>query len=72
MGPSHWIEHLQLNIGNQPAGNVTFQPHGYCKAAAAFDTVLGNELKGKTISLIIQIKCNLHGIWQGYTNVEVA
>ena len=71
MGPTHWIEHLQLNVGNEPAGNVIFRSHGYVKAASKFDMVLGNDLKGKTISLIVQIKCNLHGIWQNYVNLEV-
>jgi superoxide reductase len=72
MGPTHWIENLQLNIGNEPAGNVIFRSHGYLKAAAKFNVFLGNELKGKTASLIVQIKCNLHGIWQNYTNIKVA
>ena len=71
MGPTHWIEHLQLNIGNEPAGNVIFRSHGYVKAASAFNVVLGNGLKGKTISLIVQIKCNLHGIWQNYADIKV-
>jgi superoxide reductase len=72
MGPTHWIEHLQLNIGNEPAGNVIFRSHGYVKAAARFNVLLGDELKGKTVSLIVQIKCNLHGIWQNYANIKVA
>jgi superoxide reductase len=71
MGPTHWIEHLQLNIGNEPAGNVIFRSHGYVKAASKFNVLLGNELKGKTVSLIVQIKCNQHGIWQSYVNVMV-
>jgi superoxide reductase len=71
MGPSHWIEHLQLNVGNEPAGEVIFRSHGYVKAVAKFNTVLGHELKGKTVSLIVQIKCNLHGIWQNHANVMV-
>ena len=71
MGPNHWIEHLQLSIGNEPAGDVFFRSHGYAKANATFDTVLGKNLEGKAVSLIVQIKCNLHGIWQSYVNVEV-
>jgi len=71
MGPTHWIEYLQLNIGNEPAANVIFRSHGYAKANAKFDAVVGNELKGKTVSLIVQIKCNLHGIWQNHVNVKV-
>jgi superoxide reductase len=71
MGPNHWIEHLQFNIGNEPAGNIIFRSHGYVQAAGKFDTVLSDELKGKTISLVVQIKCNLHGIWQNDVPVKV-
>ena len=71
MGPTHWIEHLQLNIGNEPAGNVIFRSQGYVKAAAKFNVLLGEEMKGKTVSLVVQIKCNLHGIWENYANVNV-
>jgi superoxide reductase len=70
MGPTHWILHLQLNMGNEPAGTVIFRSHGYVKAASKFNVVMDNALKGKTVSLIVQIKCNLHGIWQSYVNVE--
>lgn len=71
MGPTHWIEHLQFNIGNEPGANIIFRSHGYVKAEGKFNTVLGDQLKGKTVSLIVQIKCNLHGIWQNHANVEV-
>jgi superoxide reductase len=72
MGPAHWIEYLQLNIGNEPAGNVIFRSHGYVKAAARFNVLLGEDMKGKSISLVVQIKCNLHGIWENHANVKVA
>jgi superoxide reductase len=72
MGPSHWIEYLQFNIGNEPAGNVIFRSQGYVKAAARFYALLGEEMKGKTVSLVVQIKCNLHGVWENYANVNVA
>ena len=71
MGPAHWIEYLQLNIGNEPAGTVNFRSHGYLKPEAKFTVVLDDSLKGKTVSLVVQDKCNLHGIWENYTNVEV-
>lgn len=71
MGPAHWIEYLQLSIGNEPAGTVNFRSHGYLKPQAKFTVVLDDSLKGKTVSLVIQDKCNLHGIWENYTNVEV-
>lgn len=72
MGPKHWIENLQFNIGNEPAGSIFFQSHGYVQPAGKFNAVLGKELKGKTVSLIVQIKCNLHGIWENHVNVQVA
>jgi superoxide reductase len=71
MGPHHWIEYLQLSIGNEPAGTVNFRSHGYLKPEAKFTVVLDDSLKGKMVSLVIQDKCNLHGIWENYTNVEV-
>ena len=72
MGPSHWIEYLQLNVANEPAGTVTFRSNGFLKAKARFNVVLGDNLKGATLPLVVQLRCNLHGIWEGYINVEVA
>ena len=71
MGPTHWIEYLQLSIGNEPAGTVIFRSHGYLKPEARFSVVLDENLKGKKVSLVATLKCNLHGIWQHYVNVEV-
>jgi superoxide reductase len=71
MGPTHWIEHVHFSIGNEPAGTVIFRSHGYLKAQAKFAVVLDETLKGKTISLVATLQCNLHGIWQHYVNVEV-
>jgi superoxide reductase len=72
MGPKHWIEYVQLSIGNEPAGTLAFRSHGYLKPKTSFVVVLGNELKGKQVSLVATLKCNLHGLWQHYANVEVA
>ena len=71
MEPKHWIEYIQFSIGNEPAGTVYFRSHGYLKPTANFSVVLGEELKGKKISLVVLTKCNLHGLWQNYVNVEV-
>jgi superoxide reductase len=71
MGPTHWIEHVQINIGNEPTGTLVFRSHGYMKPEGRFNLVLENDLKGKTISLVVQHKRNLRGIWQGYINIEV-
>ena len=71
MGTEHWIEYIHLNVGNQPAGMITFRSHGYLNPTAKFEMVLGKDLKGKKVSLIAQEKCNLHGLWENYVNVEV-
>jgi superoxide reductase len=71
MKPVHWIEHVQINIGNEPAGTLMFRSHGYMKPEGRFNLILEDGLKGKTVSLVVQDKCNLHGIWQSHTNVEV-
>lgn len=71
MGPEHWIEHLQLNLGNEPAGTLTFRSRGYMEPEGRFNLKLGPDFKGKTASIAVQIKCNLHGIWQNYRNVEI-
>ncbi len=72
MGPMHWIEYLQLDIGNEPAGTVVFRSRGYLKPETKLTVVLDEGLAGKTISLVATVKCNLHGIWQHYVNLEVA
>jgi superoxide reductase len=72
MGPAHWIEYVDLSIGNEPAGTVVFRSHGYLKAKTRFAVVLGENLRGKRVSLVATLKCNLHGIWQHYVDVEVA
>jgi superoxide reductase len=71
MGPTHWIEYVELSIGNEPAGTVTYRSHGYLKAQTKFAVMLDESLKGKKISLVVTLKCNMHGIWQHYADVEV-
>jgi superoxide reductase len=71
MGPTDWIETVQINIGNEPAGTLMFRSSGYMKPEGRFHLILGDNLKGKTVSLVVQDKCNIHGIWQSYVNVEV-
>ena len=71
MGPKHWIEYLQLSIGNEPAGTIVYRSHGYIKPETTFSIVLGDDMKGKTLSFVATHKCSLHGIWQHYVNVEV-
>ncbi len=73
MGPTHWIEFIELNIGNEPAGRVDFQPKGYLKPKATFTVVLTKESApdGK-VTLLAHQRCNLHGYWEGSKDIEVS
>lgn len=72
MGPAHWIEFIELNIGNEPAGRIDFQPKGYVNPKATFTVVLTKESapSGK-VTLIAHQRCNLHGYWEGSLDVTV-
>jgi superoxide reductase len=72
MAPSHWIEYIELNIGNEPAGRADLQPKGYLKPKVAFTVVLPKEVapEGK-VSLVARQFCNLHGLWEGSLDVTV-
>jgi superoxide reductase len=73
MVPTHWIEYIELNIGNEPAGMISFQSKGYLKPKASFTVVLTKEAapNGK-VTLIARQRCNLHGLWESGMDVEVA
>jgi superoxide reductase len=43
MGPDHWIEYIELSIGNEPAGSIDFQSRGYLKPKAVFTVVLSSD-----------------------------
>jgi len=72
MGPSHWIEFIELDIGNEPAGRVAFEPKGYLSPKATFTLTLTKESapQGK-VTLIAHERCNLHGYWEGSTDITV-
>jgi superoxide reductase len=72
MGPTHWIEYIELNIDNEPAGRIDFQAKGYLKPKANFTVVLTKEAapKGK-VTLIANQRCNLHGYREGNMDIEV-
>ncbi len=46
MGPVHWIEFIELNIGNEPAGRIDFQSKGYLNPRAGFTVVKGDSTGG--------------------------
>ncbi|HMK49309.1 MAG TPA: class II SORL domain-containing protein [Thermodesulfovibrionales bacterium] len=72
MGESHWIEHISLDIGNEPAGRIDLQPKGYLKPKATFTVVLTKESapSGKA-TLVAHQRCNLHGYWEGALDIIV-
>jgi len=72
MGPAHWIEYIELNIGNEPAGRTELQSKGYLKPKVAFTVVLPKEAAptGK-VTLVARQHCNLHGLWEGSLDVTV-
>ena len=72
MGQTHWIEFIELNIGNEPAGRIDFQPKGYLNPKAIFTVVLTKESapSGK-VTLVANQRCNLHGYWESSFDVTV-
>jgi superoxide reductase len=70
MGPVHWIQYIELAIGNEPAGRIDFQPKGYLKPSARFTVVLSTDAapSGK-VTLLARQSCNLHGLWEESTDV---
>ncbi len=73
MGPTHWIEFIELNIGNEPAGRIDFPSNGYAKPRATFTVVLSKDAapSGKA-TLVARQRCNLHGYWESAMDVAVA
>lgn len=72
MGPAHWIEFIELSIGNEPAGRIDFQSRGYLSPKATFTVVLGKDAApvGK-VTLIAHQRCNLHGYWESNKDITV-
>jgi superoxide reductase len=72
MGPSHWIEYIELAIGNEPAGRVDLQPKGYLKPKVTFMVTLPKEAapSGK-VTLVAFQRCNLHGLWESSIDISV-
>ena len=72
MGPTHWIEFIALNIGNEPAGRIDFQPRGYLNPKVTFTVVLTKESapSGK-VTLVAHQRCNLHGYWESNLDITV-
>jgi superoxide reductase len=72
MGPAHWIEYIELAIGNEPIGKVDFQPKGYLKPRATFTVTLPKEVAPDgMITLVAFQRCNLHGLWESTQDIAV-
>jgi len=72
MGPTHWIENIELNIGNEPAGRIDLPSTGYLNPKATFTVVLTKEAAPTgEVTLIARQRCNLHGYWESAQNVTV-
>lgn len=72
MGPVHWIESIELAVGNEPAGRVDLQPKGYLKPKVTFMVTLPKEAapSGK-VTLVAFQRCNIHGLWESSVDVSV-
>jgi superoxide reductase len=72
MGPAHWIEFIELRVGNEPAGRADLQSNGFLKPKVAFTTVLSRkEAPEGKVTLIARQHCNLHGLWESSFDIEV-
>ena len=73
MGMTHWIEYIELSIGNEPAGRVDLQPKGYLQPKVTFNVVIPKEVApdGK-VTLVARQRCNLHGLWEGSLDIAVS
>jgi superoxide reductase len=72
MGSAHWIEYIELGIGNEPAGRIDFQSKGYLKPRAVFTVVLsGDTATAGKVTLLARQVCNLHGLWEGSLDIAL-
>ena len=73
MGPTHWIEFIELRIGNEPAGKTDLQSNGYLKPRVAFTVVIPKEAaQAGKMTLLARQQCNLHGLWEGSLDIAVS
>lgn len=73
MGQGHWIEYIELSVGNEPAGRVELQPRGFLKPKAAFTVVIPKEdaAAAGRLTLVARQQCNLHGLWESSADVTL-
>jgi superoxide reductase len=72
MGPNHWIEYIELAIGNEPAGRIDLQPKGYMKPKVTFLVALPKEAASSGKATLVAFQgCNLHGYWESSIDISV-
>lgn len=73
MSPAHWIEFIDLRLGNQPIARADLQSAGYLVPKMTFNVVIPKEAApdGKA-TLVARQNCNLHGLWEGSINITVS
>ena len=73
MSPAHWIQDIELSIGNDPAGKVELQPKGYLSPKVTFAVTVPKEAApGGKLTLVAAQHCNLHGYWESNLTIQVA
>ena len=73
MSPAHWIQDIELYIGNDPAGKVELQPKGYLSPKVTFAVTVPKEAApGGKLTLVAAQHCNLHGYWESNLTIQVA
>jgi superoxide reductase len=63
MGPKHYIQNIDLLVGNEPAGHIELRPD-VAVAKATFYIRLD-----KPVTLVARTYCNLHGLWESRFDV---
>jgi superoxide reductase len=73
MGPTHWIEFIELKVGNEPAGRVEFQSRGFLQPRTTFAMTISRDAapNGK-LTLVARQMCNLHGLWEAQFDIKIA
>jgi len=71
MAPVHWIQDIELYLGNDPAGRVDLQSKGYLSPKVSFAVTLPKDFPAGKLTLVAAQHCNLHGYWQSDLNIQV-
>ena len=73
MGPAHWIEYIELRLGNQPIARADLQPAGYLVPKITFNVVIPKEAAPEgNATLVARQNCNMHGLWEASINITVS